>query len=48
MLIFFYGDKMIFKELINTVNCKHVWAVLDKEYSHKDGAYEAYNLLSAG
>ncbi len=33
---------MIFKELINTVNYNHVWAVLDKEYNHKDGAYEAY------
>ena len=43
MLIFiFYGGKMIFKELINTVNYNHVWAVLDKEYNHKDGAYEAY------
>lgn len=38
-LILFYGDKMIFKELINTVNYKHVWVVLDKEYSHKDGDY---------
>ena len=33
---------MIFKELINTVNYNHMWAVLDKEYNHKDGAYEAY------
>jgi len=33
---------MIFKELINTVNYNHVWAALDKEYNHEDGAYEAY------
>jgi len=33
---------MIFKELINTVNYNHVWAVLGKEYNHEDGAYEAY------
>ena len=33
---------MIFRELINTVNYNHVWAVLDKEYDHKDGTYEAY------
>ncbi|MBL7060437.1 MAG: hypothetical protein ISS13_01230 [Actinobacteria bacterium] len=33
---------MIFKELINTVNYNHMWAVLDKEYNNKDGAYEAY------
>jgi len=33
---------MIFKELLNTVNYNHVWAVLDKEYNHKDGAYKAY------
>lgn len=33
---------MIFKKLISTVNYNHVWAVLDKEYDHKDGAYEAY------
>ncbi len=33
---------MIFKEIINTVNYNHVWVVLDKEYNHKDSAYEAY------
>ena len=33
---------MIFKKLINTVNYDHVWAVLDREYNHKDGTYEAY------
>ncbi|MBA7545077.1 hypothetical protein ES705_37440 [subsurface metagenome] len=33
---------MIFKELINTVNYDHVWAVLNEEYDHKDDAYEAY------
>ncbi len=33
---------MIFKALINTVNYDHVWAVLNEEYEHKDGAYEAY------
>lgn len=33
---------MIFKELINTVNYNHVWAVLDREYNHKGDDYEAY------
>ncbi|MCL6088171.1 MAG: hypothetical protein M1475_07135 [Actinobacteria bacterium] len=33
---------MIFKELINSVNYDDVWQVLDKEYEHEDGAYEAY------
>ena len=33
---------MIFKELINIVNYDHVWAVLEKEYDHKDGARKAY------
>ena len=33
---------MIFKELINTVNYNHMWAVLDKEYNHKDGDNGAY------
>ena len=33
---------MIFKELINTVNYNHMWAVLDKEYNHKYGACEVY------
>jgi len=33
---------MIFKELINIVNYDHVWAVLDKEYDHKEGARKAY------
>ena len=32
---------MIFKYLINSVNYDDVWQVLDKEYEHEDGAYEA-------
>ncbi len=39
---------MIFKELINSVNYDHVWAVLNEEYDHKDGAYEAYKKVLEG
>lgn len=33
---------MTFKELLETVSFDDVWAELDKEYSLKDGAFEAY------
>lgn len=36
------ANLMTFKELLETVAFDDVWAELDKEYSLKDGAFEAY------
>lgn len=36
------GDSMILKDLIQSVVFDDVWAELNKEYSMKDGAFEAY------
>ena len=33
---------MTFRELISGLNYDDIWAVLDKEYKNKDGAYEVY------
>jgi len=33
---------MLFKELLYNVDYDEVWKILDREYSHKEGAYEAY------
>ena len=33
---------MILKDLIKSVNNDKVWEVLNREYNHKEGAYEAY------
>jgi len=36
------GGDMILKDLIKSVNNDKVWEVLNREYNHKEGAYEAY------
>lgn len=33
---------MLFKELLNSVDYEDVWKILDSEYNHEEGAYEAY------